>query len=249
MNQLQEDEIDLLKVFKIIWDGKWIISTFTTVVLILGSIFIYIKDDLYQSQISYYIDVMPPYQSKITTFTNFKKMFYSKDFFESWKKNVNKTTIKFEDFSTTKFVNGFVLTRDQNEQLAILNNKKDIGTIIVKSNQLQTLQDFFNYANFINEKMKIRNIIKTKDLIKTLNTEIDINDKNVDRIKLVKEILPLKNFISLMNNGSNIFKIEPPTLPLKVPPSSLLILAILAVLSVLIGVFIVIIRSAVTKKI
>ena len=53
----------------------------------------------------------------------------------------------FEDFSATEVVDGFVVSKDEGEQLATLASEKKGGSfVLVKSNQLPILDDFFKYA-------------------------------------------------------------------------------------------------------
>lgn len=48
MNLLQDDENDLFNLLKTLWDGKWIISAFVAIAVLLGSGFILRKDALYE---------------------------------------------------------------------------------------------------------------------------------------------------------------------------------------------------------
>jgi LPS O-antigen subunit length determinant protein (WzzB/FepE family) len=48
MNLLQDDENDLFNLLKTLWDGKWIISAFGAIAVLLGSGFILRKDALYE---------------------------------------------------------------------------------------------------------------------------------------------------------------------------------------------------------
>ena len=36
MNQVQDDEIDLFELFETLWDGKWLISAFVAIALLVG---------------------------------------------------------------------------------------------------------------------------------------------------------------------------------------------------------------------
>ena len=61
-------------------------------------------------------------QNKVST--DFQKKFYSVSVFEEWKQNNSNISIVFEDFSATEVVDGFVLSKDEDEQLATLALKR-----------------------------------------------------------------------------------------------------------------------------
>ena len=56
MNQRQSDEIDLFELFATLWAGKWIISTFSLIAVLLGSGFLFVKGSVYESKLIYSID-------------------------------------------------------------------------------------------------------------------------------------------------------------------------------------------------
>ena len=49
INQVQDDEIDLFELFQTLWDGKWLISAFVAIAVLLGGGFLLSKT-LYTSQ-------------------------------------------------------------------------------------------------------------------------------------------------------------------------------------------------------
>ena len=48
INQVQDDEIDLFELFQALWDGKWLISTFVAIAVLLGGGFLSLKDAVYE---------------------------------------------------------------------------------------------------------------------------------------------------------------------------------------------------------
>ena len=108
------------------------------------------KDAVYESRLVYSIDTLPPFYGKAKASVDFQKMFYSIDVFEDWKKVSGNTSLEFDDFSKAEIVNGFVLSKREKEQLAILVFKKnDNSFVLIRTNQLPVLDDFFRYANHI----------------------------------------------------------------------------------------------------
>ena len=64
MNQRQSDEIDLFELFATLWGGKWIISTFLLVAVLLGSGFLFVKDSVYELKLIYSVDNVPQFYEK-----------------------------------------------------------------------------------------------------------------------------------------------------------------------------------------
>ena len=246
MNQSQENEIDLFEFFNSLWKGKWLIASFISIAVILGSVFIHIRGNQYNSTISYYVDTLPPGFSSENVFADFDNMFYSKELFQKWKGNAENSPLDFIDFSKTKIVNGFVLTRSKDEQLSFLKTTKKDGTIIVKSNQLPVINDFFNYAKFISEELNVKYLLKIKSDLEVMKSLQYLTTKNE---YYTNKFFPLEIFISgAADKKATILAIIPPTIPIKVPPSSSLILVISVVLGIFVGVFFVVIRNAIRNR-
>ena len=151
MRQLQDDEIDLFELLQTLWDGKWLISVFVAIALLLGSGFLLLKDAVYESKLNYSVDTISPFYEANKVSTDFQNKFYSESVFEEWKQNNSNASLVFEDFSATEVVNGFVLSKDEDERLATLASEKNGGQfVLVKSNQLPIIDDFFEYATHIN---------------------------------------------------------------------------------------------------
>ena len=55
------DEIDLFEVFQTLWDGKWLISAFVAIAVLLGGAFLLSKDAVYESKLIYSVDTLPPF--------------------------------------------------------------------------------------------------------------------------------------------------------------------------------------------
>ena len=156
MNQVQDNEIDLFELFETLWDGKWLISASVAIAVLLGGSLVFVKEKdkvlpLYKSKLVYSIDTLPAGYNSNDVLTDFYKKFYSINVFENWKKREGNVSITFEDFSATEVVDGFVLSKDEDKQLAILaTGANGVSFVLVKSNQLPVLEDFFKYANYIN---------------------------------------------------------------------------------------------------
>jgi len=247
MNQVQDDEIDLFELFETLWDGKWLISAFVAIALLLGSGFLLLKDAVYESKLIYSVDTLPPFYGADKASTDFQNKFYSVSVFDEWKQKNTNTTLVFEDFSATEVVDGFVLSKNEDEQLATLASEKKGGSfVLVKSNQLPILDDFFEYATHINGLLKDEYVVRAKEELKIIDARF--KGLGSDDSSIVDIVLSIDRYIVTAEKGTNILAIQRPTMPEKVSPKSSLILALSVVLGGMVGVFFILIRNAITKR-
>lgn len=237
------DEIDLFELFQVLWGGKWIISTFVVLAFLLGGGFILVKDKVYESKVVYSIDTIPPFYGGGKASSDFQKKFYSIDVFKEWKKNNDNTSLVFDDFSKTEVIDGFVLSKDEDDTLAVL---KDSASILVKSNQLPILNDFFNYAEYINLLLKDEYVSRANDELKIIETRF--KDLSSAESSIIQTVLSIDRYIASAENGDNVLSIERPTAPKKVAPKSSLILALSLVLGGFIGAAYVLIMNAIKTR-
>ena len=247
MNQVQDDEIDLFELFQTLWDGKWLISAFVAIALLVGSAFLLLKDAVYESKLIYSVDTIPPFYEENKVSTDFQNKFYSVSVFEEWKKNNGDTSLVFDDFSATEVVDGFVLSKDEDKQLATLaSEKKGSSFVLVKSNQLPILDDFFEYATHINGLLKNEYVIRAKEELKIIDARF--KDLGSADSNIVDTVLSIDRYIVTAEKGAKALTIQHPTMPKKVSPKSSLILAMSLVLGGMVGVFFILVRNAITKR-
>ena len=68
-------------------------------------------------------------------------------------------------------MNCFVLSIREKEQLAILVFKKnDNSFVLIRTNQLPVLDEFFRYANHISKKLKTEYVLRAKDGLNIIET-------------------------------------------------------------------------------
>ena len=247
MNQVQDDEIDLFELFQTLWDGKWLISAFVAIAVLLGGAFLLSKDAVYESKLIYSIDTIPPFYSAEKASIDFQNKFYSVSVFEEWKQNNSNTSLVFEDFSGTEVVSGFVLSKVEDEQLATLESEKNGEKfVLVKSKQLPILDDFFKYAHYINELLKAEYIERAKDELNIIETRF--KDFSYANDAIISQILTIDRYVVSAEKGSSVLAIQRPTMPKKVSPKSFFILAISIVLGGMVGVFFILVRNVVKKR-
>ncbi|MDC1055747.1 Wzz/FepE/Etk N-terminal domain-containing protein [bacterium] len=247
MNPLQDDEIDLFELFQTLWDGKWLISAFVAIAVLLGGSFLLIKDAVYESKLIYSVNSIPPFYNAKKASTDFQNQFYSVSVFEEWKQNNINTSLVFEDFSMTEVVDGFVLSKDEDEQLATLTfEKKGVSFVLVKSNQLPIVDDFFNYAIHINRLLKDEYVVRAKEELRIIDARF--KDLNSADSNIVDIVLSINRYIVTAEKGSKVFAIQRPSMPEKVSPKSSLTLALSVVLGGMVGVLFILIRNAIAKR-
>ena len=248
INQVQDDEIDLFELFQTLWDGKWLISVFVAIAVLLGGGFMLSKEAVYESKLIYSVDTIPPFYEANKVSTDFQNKFYSVSVFEEWKKNNGDTSLVFDDFSATEVVDGFVLSKDEDEQLATLASEKkgDSSFVLVKSNQLPILDDFFEYATHINGLLKDEYVVRAKEELNIIDArfkDLGSADRNI-----VDTVLSIDRYIVTAEKGAKVLAIQRPTMPKKVSPKVSLILALSVVLGGMVGVFFILVRNAIAKR-
>lgn len=247
MQNIQNDEIDFFKLFQIIWDGKWFIGTFTLIAVLMASGYLYYTKPIYESKLNYSIDNIPPFYDSVKVLADFKKNFYSKNNFDNWKKIVGKTSLVFEDFSNKKVVDGFVMAKSQNQQLATIKSirkDKNSALIIIKSNQLPILEDFFKYAYFISEYLNKKYVERAEDELKIMQ----IRYKDLSSSNIIETVLSIDRFVVTAKKDPTLFSINHPTMPKKITPKAKIILFVSLILGGMIGVAYVLISNAIRNR-
>ena len=246
MNKVQDDEIDLFEFFQTLWNGKWLISAFVAIAVLLGGGFLLSKDALFESKLIYSVNTIPPFYKDTKVSTDFKQKFYSNSVFKDWKESNSNASIVFEDFSATEVVDGFVMSKDGGQLATLASEKKGRFFVLVKSDQLPILDDFFKYTTHINATLK-------KDYIQRAKEELNIIEARYKDISnadnsMISNILSIDRYIVSAEKGANVLTFQRPTIPKKVSPKSSPILAMSVVLGGLVGVLFILIRNAVTKR-
>ena len=244
MSVAHDDEIDLFELFQILWAGKWMVSAFIAVALAFGGGFIHLKDTAYKSNIVFDIDTIPPFYSKAKVLVDFQKTFYSISVFEQWKKNNKDASLVFGDFSTTQVIDGFVMSKDKDAPIAKID--KGSAFIVVKSNQLSLLDDFYRYAEHINQLLKDEYVSRANDELKII--EARFTDLLSADSSVVEIILSIDRYIASADNGDNVLFVERPSMPKKVSPKSLFVFALSFVLGGIIGAANVLIQNAIKTR-
>jgi len=247
MQQIHDDEIDLFKMLQTLWNGKWLIIAFSLIAMLIGTGYIYYKKPIYESKITYFIDNIPPFYGPQKVLADFKKRFYSKKNFNDWKKIIGKTSLVFEDFSDVKVVNGFVIKKSIGQQLARIKSVKPIKNtrfIIINTNQLAVLEDFYKYAIFINENLNKNYVERAQDELKIM----ELRYKDLSSSNIIKTVLSIDRFVVTAKKGESILTIDRPSMPIKISPKSILTIILSSILGGMIGGVCVLISNSISNR-
>jgi len=193
------------------------------------------------------VGIVPPFYNNNIALKDFRIKFYSESVFEKWKQNNSNTPLTFEDFSSTQMLDGFILSKDEGEQLATFETKtKEDFFVLIKSNQFPILDNFYNYATHVNRLLRDEYIFRVKEELKIIDTRYkDITSTDSD---IVNIILQIDRYIVAAERESNVIDIQRPTIPKKVSPKSSLTLALSIVFGGMADVFFILVRNAITKR-
>ena len=243
MKQLQNDEIDFFDLFQTLWHGKWLISGFVAVSLLLGGIYSFHKKKQYESKLIFSIDTFPPFYSQKKASIDFTKKFYSIRVFENWKENYGKPKLRFENFSITEQVNGFVLSKETMSLANLMSDKKKGLFILVKTNNLLILDELFKYSEYINGLLKTEYVARAKDELNIIETRF--KDFSTANDAIISQILNIDRYIVSAQKGAKVFTIQRPTNPKDISTKPFQIYMLSVVLGGVIGVLSTLFRYAI----
>lgn len=269
-NQSNQNEIDLFDFMQIIWSRKKIITIFTIIAMFIGSTYVLTSKTTFESSIYYSIYDLPPFykssqkeQFEKKVLGDFEMRFYSKEIFSTWKKINKDSVIDYDILGNTKYIDGFIFSKDEDELIATFQRNTKGSFILVKTQSLQLINDFYDYSKFVSNSVKSEFIAKAKSEINNLNTineETKANYNEQERkysenvhVQIstqksnLNRILELKTYIE-NSDSDNTLMIYPPTIPENVSPRLVLILLMSAIFGATIGIFYTIINNSIQKR-
>jgi len=244
VSQINDDEIDLFELFETLWRGKWLISAFVAISVLLGGGFLFITTPIYESKLVFSVETTPPFYGNEKAKSDFKAMFYSKSMFDVWKSENGKSELVYDDFNITEVINGFTFVKEEGALLA--NIVDSLSALVVKTNKLSLLDEFFKYENFVNNKLTSDYVLRAKDELKIIETRFQ-NLQSSD-ISIVNNLLNIDRYIISVERGSKVITLNPPTFPKKISPKIKLTLALSIFLGGMIGVVFVLVKNTIRKR-
>lgn len=247
MDPSNNDDMDLIDFFLLIWDGRWIIAAITSLTILLASVIFSFTADRYASKLVYSVSTIPTDHDNNVAALDFQQIFYSASVFKNWREVNTKTLLGFEDFSATTVVDGVEFSRSQDDSLlAFPPMQKGKTFILARTNELSILDETFKYANYVNDLLadKYRGDV----------------ERNIERIRgylansaspsadLVKELSHAESFLVSLDNGATVLTIHPPTIPTKVSLQAELMFAMSIILGVILSLTFILGQNSIRQR-
>lgn len=274
-HKINQNEVDLFDFMQTIWSHKKLITIFTIIAMFIGGTYVLTLKPTYESSLHYSIKNLPPFNVSSEDERNvferkvlgsFEMRFYSKEIFSKWKKSNKDSVINYNDFGNTKYINGLIFSKDQDELMATFQSNAKGSHILLKTKSLELLNDFYNYSSFVNNSVKSEFITKAKRELNNLET---IHEKKIERYNKyakplseniydpqyimppeninLKRILELKSYLENSDRDDTLF-IFPPTVPKNVSPGLVLILLMSAIIGATVGIFYTIFNNSIQQR-
>lgn len=247
MRDSQNNEVDLLNLMKTLWISRQLILIFVFIALLFAGGIIFIKNPVYKSSISISIDTSPVgYTRAGEAILDFEKMFYSKKIFNNWKRE-NTSSIEYSDFSRTYKINRFTVSRqDERSSFVLVKNgtKNAKAYIKVISDQLSLSNEYFNYANYINDKLLSDQIKKANEEKKRIEKLYKDSTSKKNSKYIIDLLLSVDRHLSNLNEGEKIIEIKFPTQPKMTEPKILRIIGIALFFGLVLGIISAVLRQA-----
>ena len=239
----QTDEIDLFDVIEQLWRAKLTILLFCVVAMFLAAIYAITSGKKFESQVNFKIDTIPPFYAADKTLVDFEKLFYEKVIFDDWKKNQSDTSIEFDQFSAEQIVDGVRVAKTVANRLAALSTRSSNSSVLViKSNNLAVLNDFFEYSQHVNQLLKADYVSRARSELEIY--EARFNDLKASNESVIRNVLSIDRYIVAAERGANVLKISRPTLPSRKSIQLSVILIISLVIGFGVGAFYVLASNA-----
>ena len=256
------EEISLFELFEILWEGKWWLTGFVALALVLAGIFLLYKEPIHESKLIYSAEKLPYFLGDGELYADFKQMLFSETTFNAWKKTNRKTMISFEYISVTEMMDSFIVTKDKRKQLVTLGSDKDVLKrdrffVLVKSvkpDSLQTADYIYLYMQHINALLTARYLQMAKDALIIIEARFKdssaINDSMVNNNfindSVLNNTLSIDRYIKSIEEGAQAFTIDRPTRPKKAT-SVVLVLVLSAIAGGIIGVFYIFFQNVIRR--
>ena len=248
----QADEINLFELFEILWEGKWWLAGFVALALFSAGVFLLYKGPVYESRLFYTTQKLPYFINSGEAYTDFKQMLFNETTFNDWKKTNPEITMPFAYINLTEMLEGFIIAKEEDEQLVTLEVDKDHlkgnrAFVLVKSAKpdiLPTADYLYLYMQHINTLLTARYLQTAKDAL--IIIEARFKDYSAINDSVVNNTLAIDRYIKSVEEGAKALTIDRPGRPREAVSSAMaLVLAVIA--GGIIGIFYVFLRNAIRR--
>ena len=127
-------------------------------------------------------------------------------------------------------VDGVKVAKTVANRLAALSIRSSASSVLViKSNNLAVLNDFFEYSQHVNQLLKADYVSRARSELEIY--EARFNDLKASNESIIRNVLSIDRYIVAAERGANVLKISRPTLPL----SKSIKLSVVLIISLIVG--------------
>ena len=237
------DDIDLFVLVEQLWDSKLTIIFFTIASVFMSGLYSVASIKHYESRLSISIDTIPPFYTSEQSLNDFERLFYDKFYFDSWKQLDKVTTIEYKNFSGEQVVDGITVVKSEGQRLAIVKILATTsGELVVKSDDLSVLNDFFEYAEYVNSELQNHYVSRARAELEIY--EARFNDLKSSDESIIRNVLSIDRYIVAAERGAKVLKVNRPTLPKETTASLKFLLVVGAVLGGVLGAVYILVVNA-----
>ena len=248
----QADEISLFELCEILWEGKWWLAGFVALALFSAGVFLLYKDSVHESRLFYTVQKLPYFMDDHEAYTDFKQMLFNETTFNDWKKTNPEITMPFAYINLTEMLEGFIITKEEHEQLVTLGRDKnhlkgDRAFVLVKSVKPDILPiagHLYLFMQHINTRLTARYLQAAKDALVII--EARFKDYSAINDSVVNNTLAIDRYIKSVEKGAEALTIDRPERP-REAVSSAMVLVLAVIAGGIIGIFYVFLRNAIGR--
>ena len=152
-DNISDDEINLLEILKVLWDGKWIIVMSALIASLCGMLYVDSREKSYKASIYYSVQMLPPFFNKDVVVADLENSFYTKASFEEWQIDNKQSKFSFTDISPTTVLDGVEVSKNEGSRIFKFQSGKKKNALEIKSSDLVLLDHFFSYLSYNNTKI------------------------------------------------------------------------------------------------
>ena len=220
--------------------------------LFSAGVFLLYKDPVHESRLFYTIQKLPYFINSGEAYTDFKQMLFKETTFSDWKKTNPEITRPFAYINLTEMLEGFIIAKEEHEQLVTLEVDKDHlkgdrAFVLVKSVKpdiLTTADYLYLYMQHINTLLTARYLQTAKDAL--IIIEARFKDYSAINDSVVNNTLAIDRYIKSVEEGVEALTIDRARRP-REAVSSAMVLVLAVIAGGIIGIFYVFLRNAIRR--
>ena len=218
-----DDEINLFEFFERLWDGKWLIGAFLMLAASMGFFYSQVAQSKYDISVPYRVNVYSVFSQQMCESNNQNQ--------KDW-----RASHCFAERTVEVFLEG--LGSDWS-----LNRK---GKVISRTTTSPSPTNEYE-AHFSKALISTNKALKIEAISELTTIESLSNDGVLATERVATNLLNAKRIIQSLDSGQNAISFGPISV-VKSSPKSSLIIAFAAILGVIVGVFLIIIRDGLKKR-